>query len=512
MKKELHNYLYAECKKLINRHYDYLFRLNNDIIRKQRRCDETIKKKIHIPEYWQIDKGFNPFYVKQKRKLEIYTYSLEKSLKQCEYIPKTSIIHPIPKASGGDRILNIFQIPDSAISKMIYKALLNKNVNLYSAYSYAYRDDRNAHDAINRINIDWKSKDRIYIAEFDFSKFFDNIDHDYLWNILQNYGFLYTEIEECVLRSFLNSSYADKENYSNSKLHEKRVKGIPQGTSVSLFLANIVCWELDQELEKVGVRFARYADDTLIWSDSYEKVVKSYEVITTFSKMMGVPINLKKSEGITILSEKKDEELKSKKSVIYLGYEISLKLISISNKSLKNIKDKISYLIYSNLLQPLINGIYNQKRLTLIDWDYITALAQIRRYMYGGLTDQQLWDFKNGKISKLSFRGVMSYYPIVNNVEQLKKMDGWLIYTLKQTLIKRQLLWSKKNITLPGPTDDWISTIDNTKDWTNPESGRTYNLRIPSFLLINQAMDISLKRSGITSLTNPKTVYYSSRN
>jgi hypothetical protein len=42
--------------------------------------------------------------------------------------------------------------------------------------------------------------------------------------------------------------------------------GIPQGTSISLFLANVAAYALDRRLETLGVGFVRYADDTIIWS------------------------------------------------------------------------------------------------------------------------------------------------------------------------------------------------------------------------------------------------------
>jgi len=40
----------------------------------------------------------------------------------------------------------------------------------------------------------------------------------------------------------------------------RRERGIPQGTSISLFLANVAPWDLDRSLERLGVSFVRYAD------------------------------------------------------------------------------------------------------------------------------------------------------------------------------------------------------------------------------------------------------------
>ena len=458
--------------------------------------------------YWDVYKGFDPFKVRSTKLLDLFSYTLADRLKSATYKPQTAIKHMIPKLGGGYRELNIFPIPDASVSRLIYKSLLEKNVNRFSAYAYAYREERSAHDAILRITYDWRTKNRVYVAEFDFSKFFDRIEHSYLWNVLDTQGFLFTDLERQVLRAFLSS------NSSNAPVYQphsgiQRERGIPQGTSVSLFLANVACWELDQEMERIGVLFARYADDTLVWSNSYERIVKAYDAIEYFGKLMGVPINFEKSEGITIISDRKSEELKSKSKVVFLGYEVSLRYVSVSVNNERTIKEKISSIINENLLQPIKSGVFNLSRLNMLDWDYVVALYQIRRYLYGGLDDTQLRRFKMGIIPELRFRGVMSYYPLVDNDDQLRKLDGWLIHSLQQALRLRQKIWiGQRGMSLPGPSADWIDKIVSIKKWKSPLNGTIYDLRVPSFLQINQAMQIGLRRGGINSVANPKSKYY----
>lgn len=512
MKNQLKDFISNECEKHINRHYNYLFELDRSNRRKEKRLGMPIDKEILRPDYWDINRGFDPFKVKSKKQLNTYAYTLNEKLRTLTYKPRTSITELIPKPSGGDRELNIFQIPDAAISRFVYKSLLAKNVNLFSNYAYAYREDRNAHDAIFRISADWGKYDRIYVAEFDFSKFFDKITHEYLWDIFHTRGFLYTEMEEYILRAFLESTSSKPSSYLPNSGTQRKV-GIPQGTSISLFLANLVCWELDHELEGIGVRFARYADDTLIWSNSYDKVVRAYDIISKFSILIGAPINFAKSEGITLISERISEEIKSKLQVRFLGYDISLTQTSVSSKNVAKIKEKISFLIYENLIQPQKNGIFNLSRLDLIDWDYVTTLSQIRSYLYGGLDDTKLRHYKLGIIDSLSFRGLMSYYPLVDDEKQLKILDGWLIHTLKQSLRWREKTWySNKGISLPGPTQNWIEEIVNNKKWVHPVSHIEFDLRVPSFLQINRAMKLGLNRGGIKNVANPNSPYYSSRN
>lgn len=83
------------------------------------------------------------------------------------------MIQYVSKDDGTRRKLNIFPLPDAALSTIVYKSLLHKNLPRLSSYAYGYRDDRTAHDAVHHIFNEWKRCDRVYVAEYDFSKFFD---------------------------------------------------------------------------------------------------------------------------------------------------------------------------------------------------------------------------------------------------------------------------------------------------------------------------------------------------
>jgi retron-type reverse transcriptase len=154
MEKLLNEYILEECNKLIKRHYDYLFNLEEYINRRSKRYGKIFKKDILLPKYWQIYKGFDPFKVRNKHLLDLFSYTLADRLRNGTYKPQTAIKHAVPKLGGGHRELNIFPIPDSSVSRLIFKSLLQKNVNRFSSYAYAYREERSAHDAIIRIAYD----------------------------------------------------------------------------------------------------------------------------------------------------------------------------------------------------------------------------------------------------------------------------------------------------------------------------------------------------------------------
>ena len=265
-------------------------------------------------------KKFNPFYV-LKRDKQI-AKSISRKILNNTYKPNPPEFKLIPKKSGGKRNICVYQIPDSAVSDRFYYNLLSKNKHRFSSLTYAYRNDRNIHFAIQDIASELTSTPRIFVAEFDFSNFFGSINHSYVFQQLKENAFLISKTEENVIHAFLEPF---------------KGVGIPLGTSISLFLANVACWRLDRSLENEGIRFARYADDTIIWSKEYSKISKAFELINNFSRDTGIPINYQKSEGISLLQKKgiPSEFISTKEFIEFLGYKVSTEYIGIKDNSIK---------------------------------------------------------------------------------------------------------------------------------------------------------------------------------
>jgi RNA-directed DNA polymerase len=401
----------------------------------------------------------------------------------------------IPKSGGGERELTVYQIPDAAVSTYFYSRRLAKNRHRFSSFSYAYRNDRNVHFAIQDIAVDLDQNARTFIAEFDFSDFFGSIEHEFLFAQLHQNGFLVSAEEELVIRAFLKD----------------RDRGIPQGTSLSLFLANLVCWKLDKSLEKTGLKFARYADDTVIWSPNYTAICDSFVAINEFSREAGVPINVKKSGGISLLArDGLAAEIVSKASFDFLGYSIGVDKVSVRSKTIQRIKKQVSYLLYRNLLQPLkskpLKGLIipaNNRDAALL-----TAVMQIRRYLYGGLLHRDLVDYIKGRRRSLHFKGVMSFYPLLNDVAQLKALDGWLVSAVSRCVQARSdLLLShgfdcRHSFPFNVPRDAILSR------YRKKRIGSKRLLELPSFQLIFRALQRGVLESGIERVMHPESSKY----
>lgn len=493
IEQHLYEQLLTESEKLIERHHSYHNNLHHEWIRNTARIADVPKKEVKIPEYWKLDSKFNPFYV--RRNAHAIARSISRKIKAKSYEPNHPHLTKIPKPGGGERELTIYQIPDAAVSSYFYSRLLQKNKHRFSSFSYAYRNDRNVHFAIQDIAVNLEQNARTFIAEFDFSDSFGSINHSYLYDQLHANGFLVSQEEEQVIKAFLS----------------RRDKGIPQGTSLSLFLANLVCWKLDKSLEKVGLKFARYADDTVIWSPNYTAICDSFNLVDAFSREAGVSINLKKSDGISLLSKAGlSSEISSKDSFNFLGYSIGVDHVSIREKTILRIKKQISYLLYKNLIQPLKSKPLRGLIIPANDRDkaLLTAMLQIRRYMYGGLLHRDIVDYIMGRRNTLHFKGVMSFYPLLDDVSQLRELDGWLVSTIERCIHLRAHLLLSHGFDRRHSFPFNVKRNDILDRYRRKRVRGKRLLEVPSFQLIYRALKRGVLESGIERVMHPESSHY----
>jgi RNA-directed DNA polymerase len=497
-----------EARKLIRRHQKYLSELAANIRRRERRSGVLTAKTLHMPGYWSSDKGFNPYYVNAHA--SGIAYAIDKALSSGEYRPRPAAKYSVPKGNGGLREVSVFQVADNAVSKLTYDRLIEKNARHLSSHAYAYRRDLTVHDAVLHVYSDFQGRSRIFVAEFDFSKFFDSISHEHIRRVLKDQRFFVTEREDKVIDAFLKAPALSTAEYSLSTT-ARREKGIPQGTSISLFLANVAAYPLDRKLEALGVGFARYADDTLIWGDSYDIVCRAVNALEETASEMGVQLNFVKSEGISIVCpEGLPAEFKAKSAVSFVGYKIGPRIISMRESTLKRAKDWMSYLIYSNLLQEPKRGRVSTDRLAYgIDQDYQIMVRQLRRYLYGELSESQLRKYMARQTPLKRYHGLMSFYPIVNDEVLLKELDGWLLNSVHRSLRLRAKLFRAAGIKMLPPPHD-LPKAGLLKLGYRPRPGQFVDLRFPSIARVARLIRRASRTYGASAIANPQShTYYS---
>jgi RNA-directed DNA polymerase len=351
----------------------------------------------------------------------------------------------IKKDGGGHRTISIYSVPDAAVGTWLHRRLQNRNSALSSESAFGYRPDKNANHAIQHIAEAVASASRLFVVEYDFEKFFDSIGHPYLLNVLKKHFKVKTE-ETSVLRALLSGQSAAEANYKK-KVFTRRNTGIPQGNTISLFLANAVCYELDKGLEDLGVTFARYADDIVVIATSYAKACSAADFILRWSAQSTVRINPKKSDGISLLVADGTGEIKSKHNIAFLGCEISNSGVRPAHRRIERLKKKIAYVVYQHLVQAPKKRTFSKKRIRAdVDWDLVTCVNEIRKMIYGRLTEAELANGLSHKDPKRPIRSHMSGFAMVDTPDRFRELDGWLVGLLERAYSMRASLLSKMGV------------------------------------------------------------------
>jgi len=452
--------------------------------------------RVKRPETWELGPGHDPFHVRSKS--ASIAHAVRQRLKTGTYEPRRPAGFFVSKPGGGHRLVSSFEIVDEVVSLRLFRSLMKKNRAFFSARAYAYRNDRSPHDAITHVAQEFGMEQRVFVAEYDFTKFFDRISHEHLFKTIEDYRLSITPLEKRLLSAFLRTSEPFVDAVGRSEGARRRIGGIPQGTSVSLFLANLAASGLDRSLERLSVGFVRYADDTLVWRHSYSEITEAVDALHAEAARIGSPINMLKSEGVRLLVPEgtSDVEMRSTPKVAYLGHEISLRQISLKPASVRRLKTRVQQLIFANLVREPISGTQNLSRLTDLDRDYVTFIWQLRRYLYGPLSEVQVRRFQHGGVPAMTFQGAMSYFPLVNDTVQLREFDTWLASQVWLAVRKRQKILMPLTSRRPLPWNlDRLNLIHLTT--VSSTTGAPVDLRLPSLGRIARAIQVGVETHGL---------------
>ena len=265
----------------------------------------------------------------------------------------------IPKPGGGQRQLGIPVAVDRLVQQAILQVLDPILDPTFSNSSYGFRPGRSPHTALEQARKYVAQEGREIVVDLDLEKFFDRVNHDILMSrVARRIG---DKRLLLIIRRFLQAGLMQ------DGVCVARDEGTPQGGPLSPLLANLLLDDLDQELERRGHCFCRYADDCNIYVRSLAAGQRVMDSVVQFLEgKLRLRVNREKS-AVAPVGERK-----------FLGHRLLLNgKLGIAPKSVKRAKERIRQITRRNRGISLAQVIVELNRF-LVGWIHYYRYAACR--------------------------------------------------------------------------------------------------------------------------------------
>lgn len=157
-------------------------------------------------------------------------------------------------------------------------------------------------DTIRYMN---EKKKRVFLISLDFEKAFDRVEHSFLFDILQNFGFG-ENFKKWISILYKGATTRIKCNGFLTK-NVNITRSIRQGCPLSALLYSLVAEPLglmikqDEDIKGIGLdgqetKIFQYADDTTLLMKDIESVKKAMQIVQKYCRGSGAKINESKTE------------------------------------------------------------------------------------------------------------------------------------------------------------------------------------------------------------------------
>ncbi len=306
-------------------------------------------------------------------------YKLWNRLSSGSYFPPPVKAVPIPKKSGGERILGVPTVGDR-IAQMVVKLMFEPCVEPYFLPdSYGYRPNKSALDAVGVTRqrcwrYDW-------LLEYDIRGLFDNLDHELLMKAVKKH----TDNKWIIL--YIERWLKASMQMPDGSLRQRN-KGVPQGSCIGPVLSNLFMhYVFDAWMKRshATTPWCRYADDGLAHCRTEQQAKQLLLELEQRFKECGLELHPDKTKIVYCKDEKRRKKY-SKIEFDFLGY-------TFCQRSVKNNKQNSMFVSFT----PAVSKVALK-----------SMRAETRRRNFRNRTDIDLKEI--AKIYNPVLRGWIEYY------------------------------------------------------------------------------------------------------
>ncbi|MEI7541569.1 MAG: group II intron reverse transcriptase/maturase [Actinomycetes bacterium] len=237
-----------------------------------------------------------------EKNLKDNLYKLWNRMSSGSYFPPPVKAVPIPKKTGGERILGVPTVSDR-IAQMVVKLIFEPCVEPYFLPdSYGYRPNKSALDAIGITrqrcwHYDW-------LLEYDIKGLFDNLDHQLLMKAVRKH----TDNKWVLL--YIERWLTTPMQMPDGTLQEK-TRGVMQGGVMSPVLSNLFLhyvFDLWMKRKYPKTPWCRYADDGLVHCETEEEAQQLLSELTNRFKECGLELHPDKTKIVYCKDKNRNKE------------------------------------------------------------------------------------------------------------------------------------------------------------------------------------------------------------
>jgi len=216
-------------------------------------------------------------------RLESRLLALRQALRSESYRPAPLLHTRMAKAEGGTRILRIPCVRDrvaQTAAALVLTPVLDPEFEDVSYYGYRY--GRSVDQAVRRI-MQLRDRGFRWVVDADIQRYFDEIPQDKLLERLARH--VDGEAVLALIRLWLTAEVRD-----GARTY-RMTKGVPQGSPLSPFLANLYLDRLDEAHLRAGHKLVRFADDFVILCKTRPEAERALDLAEAELRKMQLALN-----------------------------------------------------------------------------------------------------------------------------------------------------------------------------------------------------------------------------